>query len=136
MTVVPKREGFIEEKPKAAAPPPEIEPSPVELPALPADQWPMVIKLVHKPIRDNQGNEIKELTLREPRAGDISRYGLPVRVNNDAEIIIDERKMTYVIATLSGILPPLIEAMDPRDWTSCAYYLRRFFIPEPAAWAA
>ena len=42
--------------------------------------------------------------------------------------------MTYMIAAPSGVLPPFIEEMDPRDWNSCAYRLRRFFLPDPAAW--
>ena len=67
------------------------------------------------------------MTMREPRAGDINRYGNPVRVNSDGEIIIEERKMTYMIAALANILPPFIEDMDTRDWNSCAYRIRRFF---------
>jgi hypothetical protein len=147
MNVKPKREGFVEDQPTtlehepAAAPgtkravaPPEIEPSPEELPPLEQDQWPIIIKLLYKPIRNNRGEDVKEVSLREPRAGDINRYGNPIRVNQDGDVIIDERKMTYMIAALSGILPPFIEEMDPRDWNSCAYRLRRFFLPDPAAW--
>jgi hypothetical protein len=139
---IQKREGFIDaqaETPKTAekprsVPPPEIEPSPAELPSLEMDQWPIVIKLIYKPIRNNSGEEIKEVKLREPRAGDINRNGNPIRVNNDGDLIIDERKMTYMIGALSGVLVPFIEDMDPRDWNSCAYRLRRFFLPDPAAW--
>ena len=104
MNVSPKREGFIEiegeaNKPEPkprSAPPPEIEPSPAELPSFDIDQWPIVIKLLYKPIRNNAGEEIKEVKLREPRAGDINRNGNPIRVNNDGDLIIDERKMTYM----------------------------------------
>jgi hypothetical protein len=71
---------------------------------------------------------------REPTAGDINRYGNPCRIDVTGEVLIDEQKMTRVIASLSGILPPLIDAMDPRDWNSCAYRLRSFFLPEVAAW--
>jgi hypothetical protein len=147
MNVKPKREGFVEDQPttlehepaaapgsKPAVPPTEIEPSPAELPPLEQDQWPMIIKLLYKPTRNNRGEDVKEVSLREPRAGDINRYGNPIRVNQDGDVIIDERKMTYMIAALSGILPPFIEEMDPRDWCSCAYRLRRFFLPNPAAW--
>ena len=85
-------------------------------------------------IRDNNGAEVKQVTMREPRAGDINRYGNPVRVNTDGEILIEERKMTYMIAALTGILVPFIEDMDTRDWNSCAYRIRGFFLPELAAW--
>ena len=39
--------------------------------------------------------------------------------------------MTLMMAALSGILPPFLERMDPRDWNSCAYRLRGFFLPDP-----
>ena len=151
------REGFIEERPvapppspqevipperqearpqgeKRAAPPPEITPSPVEEPPIEIETWPIKVKLLYKPIRNNRGEEIHEVTLREPRAGDINRYGNPVRVNQEGDFLIDERKMTYIIASLSDILPPLIETMHPRDWNSVAYRLRNFFTPDIRAW--
>lgn len=142
------REGFVEDRPpptplkaveepekkQRAAPPPTIEPSPAEQPALPGDEWPIKVRLIYKAIRDNSGGKISEVTLREPKAGDINRYGNPVRVNQDGDVLIDERKMTYMIAALADVLPPFIEEMDPRDWNSCAYRLRRFFLPDPAAW--
>ena len=149
MNVKPKHEGFIDDgKPtlenepapaapagtRRAAPPPEMEPSPAELPPLEADdEWPIKVQLL-KAIRNNRGEEIREVSLREPRAGDINRYGNPVRFNKDGDIVHDERKMTYMIAALSGILPPFIEDMHPRDWNTCAYKLTRFFLPDPAVW--
>jgi hypothetical protein len=149
VNINPKREGFVDDsKPtlehepaasappgtKPAVPPPEIEPPPAELPPLLQDEWPIIVKMLYKPIRNNRGEDVREVSLREPRAGDINRYGNPIRVNQDGDVLIDERKMTYMIAALSNILPPFIEEMDPRDWNSCAYRLRRFFLPDPAAW--
>lgn len=152
------REGFIEDRPQApppsppevmpperkepkpgvqrAAPPPELEQSPVDQPPSPTEgeHWPIIVKLLYKPIRNNKNEEIREVSLREPRAGDINRYGNPVRINQEGDVVIDERKMTYIIAALADVLPPFIEMMDPRDWNSVAYRLRRFFLPDPAAW--
>jgi hypothetical protein len=119
---------------KQAVPPPELEKSPAELPPLDLDRWPIKVKLLYKPIKNNRGEEVREVSLREPKASDINRYGNPVRINNDNEIVIDERKMTYMMAALTEILPPMIEQMDPRDWNSVAYRLRRFFLPDLAAW--
>ena len=145
MNINPKREGFVDDqaKPepevaapagtKRAAPPPEIEPSPADLPPLEQEEWPLIVDL-KKPIRNNRGEEIKTVSMREPRAGDINRYGNPVRFNKERDIVHDERKMTYMIAALSGILPPFIEEMHPRDWNTCAYKLTRFFLPDPAVW--
>ena len=142
------REGFVEDAPppiqlktaeaqpekKHVTPPPTIEPSPAELPPLAQDEWPIKVRLLYKPIRNNTGDKVTEVTLREPKAGDINRYGNPVRVNQEGDVVIDERKMTFMIAALTEILPPFIEEMDTRDWNSCAYRLRRFFLPDPAAW--
>jgi hypothetical protein len=131
----PFREGFVApdgDKDRHAEP--ALEPSPAPVPEVPAETWPITVKLLHKPIRNNTNEMVKELILREPTGGDINRYGNPVRFNNEGEMLIDERKMTLVIAALSGILPPFIEMMDPRDWNSVAYRLRVFFLPDPAAW--
>ena len=131
------REGFQpaaqDDKPRSVLTEPEIDPSPAEQPE-PVDMWPITVKLLHKPIRDNKGGVVKELSFREPTGADINRYGNPVRVNQDGDIIIDERKMSFMMAALAGILPPFLEALDPRDWNSAAYRLRGFFLPEPAAW--
>jgi hypothetical protein len=150
MNVAQKREGFVDErseKPKTidavaeeksekprSMPAPEIESSPAELPPMWQDEWPLVVKLINKPIRNTQGQLIHELKLREPRAGDINRFGNPVRINQEGDVVWDERKMTYMIAALADILVPFIEDMHPRDWNTVAMKLRNFFLPDPRAW--
>lgn len=151
MNVAAKREGFIDDrptpkiidaeplpqaeaKPSRSMPAPEVEPSPAELPPMWQDEWPLVVKLINKPIHNNKGEKITEISLREPRAGDINRYGNPVRINQDGDVVWDERKMTYMIAALSDILAPFIEDMHPRDWNTVAMKLRNFFLPDPRAW--
>jgi len=99
-----------------------------------AEEWPITVQLLYKPIRNEKGDEITSLTFREPRAGEINRIGNPTRMLWDGEIIIEERKMTYIMGALCGVLPPLLEMMDPRDWNSCAYRLRKFFLPDLRAW--
>jgi hypothetical protein len=136
------REGFVEDKkperPKpddvkaalARHPGPELESSPAEDTAVTAEQtWPIVVKLSWKPIVNNKGETVDELSFREPRGGDINRYGNPVRMNSMGDWVIEERKMHYIMAALADILPPFLDAMDPRDWNSCAYELMRFFLP-------
>jgi Phage tail assembly chaperone proteins, E, or 41 or 14 len=120
-----------------AMPPPEIEPALVEQDAAPVivqEKWPVVVKLLYKPLVIPGDRTYNELSFREPRAGDINRYGNPCRVNQDGEVLIEERKMHYVMSALSGVLPPYLELLDPRDWNSCAYRLRHFFAPDPRAW--
>lgn len=116
-------------------PPPADEPTDTAPPPpAPEQTWPITVKLLHKATRNNKNEPIHELTFREPTGGDINRYGNPVRINQDGDVIIDERKMSMIISTLSGVLLPFIEALDPRDWNSCAYRLRGFFLPDPSAW--
>lgn len=99
-----------------------------------ADTWPITVQLLYRPIRNDKGEEINSLTFREPRASEINKIGNPTRMLWDGEIIIEERKMTYIMGALCGVLPPLLEAMDPRDWNSCALRLRKFFLPDLRAW--
>jgi tail assembly chaperone E/41/14-like protein len=152
MTEPAAREGF--QPPQAEAPsppavqnrgngpspqPPQSQLTPVPAPApAPApvqrDEWPIRVKLLYKPIRGMNSEELKELVFREPTGGDINRYGNPCRIDSAGEVMIDEIKMTRIMAALSGLLPPLIDFMDPRDWNSCAFRLRNFFLPDLAAW--
>jgi hypothetical protein len=140
MNVESKREGFVDPSrspPSSMGNGPVIDNQPTPVPqeaSPPLETWPVRVKLLHKPVRNNQGELVHELVFREPTGGDINRYGNPCRINVDGEVVIDEQKMMRVIAALSGILPPFLDAMDPRDWNSCAYRLRSFFLPEMAAW--
>jgi hypothetical protein len=99
-----------------------------------AESWPVTVQLLYRPIINDKGETINSLTFREPRASEINRIGNPTRMLWDGEIIIEERKMTYIMGALCGVLPVLLEAMDPRDWNSCAYRLRKFFLPDLRAW--
>jgi hypothetical protein len=136
MATNPKhREGFVEEeKPDESGVIDIATGAVLPEPEVPPEIWPIKVKLLHRPIRNNKGEELKELTFREPTGADINRYGNPVRVNQDGDIVIDERKMSFVMSALSGVLTPMLERMDPRDWNSCAYRLRGFFLPDPSAW--
>jgi len=128
-----KREGFVDADPVPAS---ESEGGDViqQTAAAEAAEWPVKVRLLHRGVRNSKNEEVKELIFREPTGGDINRYGNPVRINQDGDVVIDERKMTTMMAVLSGVLQPFIETMDPRDWNSCAYRLRGFFLPDPSAW--
>ena len=130
MPTVEKR--VVGEDPKVEQP--EAQVTPLRAVADDKPEWPIKVKLLHKAIRDNKNEEIKEITFREPTGGDISRHGNPVKITQEGDAEIIERKMTMMMSALSGVLPPFIEAMDTRDWNSCAYRLRGFFLPEMEAW--
>jgi len=152
----PTREGFVlpPDPPRATAPHPQphaqppkptpvlpipepvLENSPAEGDAtiFPQETWPIVVKLMYKPIKNEKNETLHELSFREPRGGDINRYGNPCRINQEGDVVIDERKMHFIMAALCGVLPPMLEMMDPRDWNSCAYRLRNFFLPDLRSW--
>jgi Phage tail assembly chaperone proteins, E, or 41 or 14 len=130
MNVKPKKEGFVEDESVVATPLPAPEPE-VEAPR---EVWPIKVRLLHREVRNNKGDMVSELSFREPTGGDINRYGNPVMIDQNGDVVILEKKMTTMMAVLSGVLQPFLEAMDPRDWNSCAYRLRNFFLPDPAAW--
>jgi hypothetical protein len=130
-----KREGFVDADPIDQEPePPAFEPEAPPDDAPLRETWPVKVRLMHRPIHGLDGQPLKEIAFREPTGGDINRHGNPCHVNQEGDVIILERKMTTMMAALSGQLPPTIETMDPRDWNSCAYRLRGFFLPDPASW--
>jgi hypothetical protein len=110
-------------------------PPPLDLDAPPPEvQWPVILKLLYKPTRNTKNEIISELTLRAPTAKDIRQCGNPVRLNASGDVIVDEEKMIQMLATLANVYPPMIESLDARDWTSCAFFLQRFFLPNSATW--
>src|SRR5580700_2565920 len=76
--------------------------------------WPIVIKLLHGPVRNRKNEQIHELAFRRPTGRDIRRYGNPVRITSDADLIVDEEKMTHMISALSNVYIPHIERLDAR----------------------
>jgi hypothetical protein len=137
---VPAREGFVAPETTTAAPEapptPEVVESNVEPLRRPEQTWPITVKLIHTPpIRNAKNEMVQALTLRAPTGGDINRCGNPVRLDADNIPVFDERKMTLMIASLSGVLSPVVDTIDARDWNSVAYRLLPFFLPEPLlAW--
>jgi hypothetical protein len=142
------REGFVqgdepadEDVKKLEAPP---EPAAADvLPFEQAEEWPLTIKLLHKPLQIKKGEEIKELTFREPTAGDLMRAGgNPCRVEVidvgggmvTWQPIIDDTKMIRLMASLCGVHEPVLQRMDTRDYSSCSHKLRKFFLPEQGIW--
>ena len=123
------REGFVLDKEPVAP----VEATQSVAPALPdlVEEWPIKIKLQHSKISDpSRPGLIQELTFRQPTAGDINRCGNPCRIDNNGDLQVDERKMTLIMANLSGVLSPILEQMDARDWSTCRWRLQRFFLPD------
>jgi hypothetical protein len=130
----PIREGFQPEPPAAADKKQLPGPSTESTPAEAAEEWPIVVELRHGPIRlDQHHPEITSLSLRHPTAGDINYCGSPITMGPNGIFIIEERKMSAMMSRLSGTLPPVLDKLDSRDWSTIAYRLFRFFLPSAVA---
>jgi hypothetical protein len=92
---------------------------------------PLVIKL-RKPVIAN-GDEVMELTFREPTAADIDRIGNPVNIDpfsDPPKYTFQSQMMTMMMATLATVPPSTIRQMHPKDWNNGAWMLINFFIPD------
>ncbi len=95
---------------------------------------PIVIKL-RKSIIAN-GDEVNELTFREPTAGDIERVGSnPVNIEQVGEtsklkVTFDAKAMSQMMSILAAVPPSSIKQMHPKDWNTAAWELTNFFMPE------
>ena len=100
--------------------------------AAPAFGQPIKYKL-RKPIQAN-GEEVDELTFREPNGGDIERAGNPVLVDvfsgDTVKLSFDEKKMTAMMSRLAAVPPSSIRMLNPKDWNSIAWQLVPFFTPD------
>jgi hypothetical protein len=130
------REGFItpEDQPAPQPTQPAPQQQSAQVVEIPRPVWPITVKLRNKSIMGGRGEAIHELTFREPTGGDIMRMGNPCWIRSDGELMIDDNKMLRMMGQLSGVLSPLLEAMHSKDYNSCAYRLRPFFVPDWEAW--
>src|SRR6516162_5552805 len=90
------------------------------------------IVTLRKPVIAN-GEEVKELSFREPTAGDIDRAGNPVLLDmcsDPPKITFDAKAMTAMMAALATVRPSTIKQMHPKDWNTAALQLAGFFMPE------
>jgi len=79
------------------------------------------------------GEEIKELKLREPTAGDIDRIGNPVLIGiyeDNPKVHFDNKVMTNMISHLASVPPSSVKAMHTKDWNNAAWALMGFFTPD------
>ena len=92
-----------------------------------------IVQTLRKSVIAN-GDEVNELTFREPTAADIERVGNPVNIDmlsgDVPKVTFDARAMTQMMALLATVPPSTIRQMHPRDWNSAAWQLASFFIPD------
>jgi hypothetical protein len=79
------------------------------------------------------GEPTKTLKLREPTAMDIERFGHPVLIDFTKavpQISFDEKKMTAMLAGLADVTPISIRKLHPKDWSTMAWAVAGFFMPD------
>ena len=79
------------------------------------------------------GEEVEELTFREPTGGDIERIGCPIVLSifeSQPKPVYDASVMTMMMAHLAVVPPSTIRQLDPRDWQNAAMMLFHFFVPD------
>jgi len=92
-----------------------------------------IILRLNKPIMAH-GEEIKEISCREPTARDIMDIGNPVHVEYVAEedksvVTINDKRMGLMISRLGEIPPSSVRSMATRDFAGAAWVLQNFFLP-------
>ena len=89
---------------------------------------PIVIKLRNKIIAN--GEEVDEITFREPTAADIERVGNPVNIDPEYKVTFDSKAMTQMMSILAAVPPSTIRQMKTKDWNTAAWSLASFFLPD------
>src|SRR5262252_5634940 len=88
---------------------------------------------LRKEVPNGSGEKVREITFREPTAGDIERIGNPVLVElfeSRPKLHFEARIMTVMLAQLAGVPPSTIRMMDPKDWNNAAWMIANFFMPD------
>jgi len=87
---------------------------------------------LRKPVMGGDGEEVSELTFREPTGADIEKVGNPVSVDfsQDPPKISYEKPMSAMIAALAEVPPSTVKLMNARDWENAALLITNFFLPD------
>ena len=92
---------------------------------------PIIVKLRKSVIAN--GDEVNELSFREPTAADIERAGgNPVNIveGSNARVVFDTAAMTQMMSLLAAVPPSTIRQMNTKDWNNVAWKLAHFFTPD------
>lgn len=79
------------------------------------------------------GESSETLEFREPTAKDVMTHGMPVNVvftNDVPRVEFETQKMAAMIGELAGIPPSSVEKLHPKDFTTIAWQIAGFFVPD------
>lgn len=78
-----------------------------------------------KPVKQGD-EEIRELTLREPTAGDVMECGYPLTIG-DGEATPNAAVVGKLIARLAGVPPSVVKQLAVHDFQACLGVVLGFF---------
>lgn len=87
---------------------------------------------LRRPIQAH-GEELRELTLREPTGKDLRVMGLPFGFSAGGEVQIDAAATHRAISTLAGIPPSSVDQLSAQDFMGVTGALMGFFGEAPTA---
>jgi hypothetical protein len=80
-------------------------------------EWPKTLKLRKSVIAN--GEEVMELSFREPTVDDIIRCGDPVRLDyftGEPKIVYNDNAVSAMMSTLAAVPPSTIKKLALKDW--------------------
>lgn len=87
----------------------------------------MIITLI-KPIKAH-GEEVTELTLKDPTYAQIEKNGMPFFGTDEGDVKVDMKSALRYLPEMAGVPPSSIEQMSPPDLVKAAYGVVSFFTP-------
>lgn len=91
--------------------------------------------MLHRPIRAH-GEELRELTLREPTGRDLRICGLPYRVTQNEEVVVDGAVMARLVVNLAAIPMSSVDQLSAPDFQEVTGVVMGFFRPGATAVSA
>lgn len=85
---------------------------------------------LHRPIQAH-GEEVRELALREPSGKDLRLCGMPYRVTQGEEVVIDSAVMARLIVSLAAIPMSSVDQLSAGDFQEVTGVVMGFFRPAP-----
>lgn len=85
--------------------------------------------ILKKPINAH-GEDITELTLREPNGEDVRANGYPFTTNAEGQVILLGEPIFKYISTLAGIPPSSVKEIHATDMHKLGWMVATFFLQD------
>lgn len=85
--------------------------------------------ILKKPVTAH-GEELKELTFREPTGKDIRKNGWPYTMSAGGNVILSGPVVAAYIQDLAGVNPAAVDSMHPTDVNTAGWKIAGFFLAD------